>query len=249
MLQGCRDEVTIATKFGRWLDTEHGGGQAAYVREATEASLKRLRTDRIDLMQMHIPDPDTPIEETLGALAELVAEGKIREIGCSNFSADLLHRANAAAEDAGVPRFVSAQEQYSLLYRAPETALIPECEASGVALLPWRPLFNGLLTGKYRPGEPVPEDTRIGAKNAAQRDTLLSPSNLENVAKLARFAEDRGHTILELAFAWLLAHPFVPTVIAGVSSPRQVRSNVAAACWTLTAADRVDLEVLMAKMP
>jgi len=237
VLEGRRNDVVLATKFGRWLDDERGGGKAAYVRSATEASLKRLRTDRIDLMQMHIPDLATPIEETLGALAALIAEGKIREIGCSNFSADQLREANAAADANGLPRFVSAQEQYSLLHRAPAADLIEECERAGVALLPWRPLFNGLLTGKYRPGAPIPQDTRIGAKESAQRDKLLSPENLAAVARLTEFAEERGHTILELAFAWLLAHPFVPTVIAGVSSARQVQSNVAAANWELTAED------------
>lgn len=245
MLENHRNDVVIATKFGRWLDPEHGGGKPAYVRAATEASLRRLRTDRIDLMQMHIPDPETPIEETLGALGELVAEGKIREIGCSNFSAEQLRAANAAAAANGLPRFISAQEQYSLLHRAPAAELIAECVSSGVSLMPWRPLFNGLLTGKYSPGAPIPEDSRIGAKAAEQRDRLLSPANLAIVARLTEFAEARGHTILELAFAWLLAHPFVPTVIAGVSSPRQVQSNVAAAGWVLDAADVAALAKLL----
>lgn len=234
ILEGRRNEVVIATKFGRWLDDRRGGGKAAYVRAATEASLKRLRTDYIDLMQMHIPDPETPIEETLGTLGALVQEGKIREIGCSNFSTAQLRAANEVADAERLPRFVSAQEQYSLLHRAPAAGLIAECQRSGVAIMPWRPLFNGLLTGKYSSGALVPPDSRIGAKASEQRDKLLSPANMAMVARLTEFAEARGRTILELAFAWLLAHPFVPTVIAGVSSPGQVRLNAAAAAWTLT---------------
>ncbi len=240
-----RDRVAIATKFGRVLDDQRQGAKAAYVREATEASLRRLRTDRIDLMQLHIPDTTTPIEETLGALGELIAEGKIREIGASNFTADQVRSMVEAAKANGVPQFSATQAEFSLLHRAPVAPLIAECERSGLKLLPFRPLFNGLLTGKYRPGAPLPADSRIGGKSDAAKARIMSPANMATVGALTHYAEARGHTILQLAFAWLLAHDFVPSVIAGVTSPRQVASNAAAAEWSLTAAELAEVNALL----
>nr|WP_221774107.1 aldo/keto reductase [Novosphingobium flavum] len=245
-LRPHRDKVVLATKFGRWLDAERGGASARYVRSATEACLKRLQTDRIDLMQLHIPDPDTPIEETLGALQDLIKEGKIREIGSSNFTLEDIRGAAAASAGGKLPRFITTQLEYSLLHHREVAGLIAECERENVLVLPFRPLFHGLLTGKYRPGEPAPAGSRIGSKNADYQARILTPENLATVSALISFAEARGHTVLELAFAWLLAHPFVPSIIAGVSSPRQVVSNVAAAQWELTPAEKAEVDGLLA---
>ena len=247
-LKGRRDKVVIATKFGRRLDETRGGGSAHYVRAATEASLRRLQTDRIDLMQMHIPDPETPIEETLGALRDLQGEGKIREIGGSNLSAAQLRAVNEAANAAGLPRFVSVQEEFSLLHREPVANLLAECERQDVRLLPFRPLFHGLLTGKYNGGAPA-AGSRIANRSAEQQSELLSPSNLARVAALTGFAQAHGRSLLELAFAWLLAHEAVPSIIAGVSSPGQVASNAAAASWTLNAEDMAAIDALLEAQP
>jgi aryl-alcohol dehydrogenase-like predicted oxidoreductase len=246
ILKPHRKRVVIATKFGRALDETRRGAKAAYVRSATEASLRRLQTDYVDLMQLHIPDPDTPIEETLAALGELMAEGKIREIGGSNFSAVQLREVSQTAQACGLPRFASTQAQYSLLHRTPTAEVVAECERSGVRLLPWRPLFNGLLTGKYRSGPPPPDGTRIGGKTDAARADIMSSSNLATVAALTDFAEARGHSLLELAFGWLLSQGVAPSVIAGVTSPRQVASNAASAGWELTADEMAVVDQLLA---
>jgi len=248
-LKGRRDKVVLATKFGRWLDDTRGGGSAQYVRAATEASLRRLQTDRIDLMQMHIPDPATPIEETLGALRDLQAEGKIREIGGSNLSAEALRTVSAAASAAGLPSFTSVQEEFNLLHREPVADLLVECERLGVRLLPFRPLFHGLLTGKYSDRASLAPGSRIGNRSAEQQAELLSPANMARVAALTAFAQHHGHSLLELAFAWLLAHDAVPSIIAGVSSAGQVASNAAAAQWALTAADMAAIDALLDAQP
>jgi aryl-alcohol dehydrogenase-like predicted oxidoreductase len=232
-LKPHRRRVLIATKFGRVLDDRRRGAGASYVREATEASLRRLQTDYIDLMQLHIPDPTTPIEETLGALRDLMKEGKIREIGASNFSAAQLREMSKTARARGLPAFASTQAPYSLLYRKPVAGLLEECERSGVKLLPYQPLFNGLLTGKYKRGAAMDAMSRIGSKKADAQAQIMSPSNLATVDALTAYAEERGRTMLELAIGWLLGHPAIPSVIAGVSSPAQVRSNVASSSWEL----------------
>jgi aryl-alcohol dehydrogenase-like predicted oxidoreductase len=230
-----RDEALIATKFGRRHGDEYpGGASPGNVRAATEGALRRLNTDHIDLMQIHIPDPATPIADSLGALAELVEAGKIREIGVSNFTGPQLREA-VAAQQAGRARFVSTQEEYSLLHRDIEHDVLPECERLGIALLPYFPLYNGLLTGKYRPGQALPENTRIMNKPDAMRDSILSEQNLKIVGELIEFAESRGHSLLELTFGWLLSHQPISSVIAGATSPQQVASNAAAASWVLTA--------------
>jgi aryl-alcohol dehydrogenase-like predicted oxidoreductase len=238
-LGGRRDEVVVATKFGSRIDEGRQGARPEYVRQAAEDSLRRLGTDRIDLYQLHKPDPEVPIAETLGALDDLVRAGKVREIGCSNFSAGQLREAEDAAS-GGSARFVSVQNEYSIMHREPEYEVIPECERLALALIPYFPLASGLLTGKYRKGRPLQEGTRIGKGGRFQ--DLLSQENLSVVESLVEFAESRGHTILELAFSWLAARPTVGPVIAGATSPEQVRANAAAAEWTLSEAEIVELE-------
>jgi aryl-alcohol dehydrogenase-like predicted oxidoreductase len=237
-----RDEVVIATKFGSRLDEQRKGAAPEYVRQAAEDSLRRLRTDRIDLYQLHWPDPQVPIEDTLGALDELVRSGKVREIGCSNVSAEHLRAAEEATTREGVARFASVQNEYSLLHREPERDVLPECERAGIAFIPYFPLASGLLTGKYRQGQPVPEGSRL---QSGRGDSLLTERNLAVVEKLIEFSESRGHTILELAFSWLLERPAVRSVIAGATSPEQVRSNVAAAGWRLTDAELAEIDAIV----
>jgi aryl-alcohol dehydrogenase-like predicted oxidoreductase len=241
---GHRSDVIIATKFGNDMPGQGRGARPEYVRQAFEASLKRLRTDYIDVYQQHVPDPDIPIEETVGALDELVQAGKVREIGCSNFSAQQIREAQAAAaRGPGSARFVSVQNEYSLLHREPEEGVLAECERQGLAFLPFFPLKSGLLTGKYRKGQPIPEDTRV-AKYERYRK-LLTDENLDKVEVLIEFAESRGHTILELAVSWLLAHRVVASVIAGASSAEQLRANAGAAGWKLTPAELQEIDTLL----
>jgi aryl-alcohol dehydrogenase-like predicted oxidoreductase len=238
--------VIIATKFGNQMPGQGQGARPRYVKKAFEASLKRLRTDYIDLYQQHVPDPDVPIAETLGALNELVKAGKVREIGCSNFSAQQLREAQAAAgKRPGSAKFVSVQNEYSLLHRDPEEGVLAECEREGLAFLPFFPLMSGLLTGKYRKGAPVPEGTRV-AKFERYRK-LLTDENLDKVEALIAYAESRGHTILELAISWLLAHRVVASVIAGASSGQQVRANVGAAQWTLGTAELEEIDAVLSR--
>jgi aryl-alcohol dehydrogenase-like predicted oxidoreductase len=225
-----RDRVVIATKFGARIDDERKGARPEYIRRAAEASLRRLGTDRIDLYYLHQPDPDVPLADTLGALEELVTAGKVREIACSNFTAEMLRSANDTAR--GRARFTAVQNQYSLLHRDPEHDVIPECERLGIALVPYFPLASGLLTGKYRRGQPAPERSRIEA--GGYFAGLLTDQKLDTVESLRSFAESNGHTLLELAFAWLLARPVVASVIAGATSPHQVTANGAAGGWHLT---------------
>jgi len=246
-LQGRRDEVVIATKFGSPMgDDDRKGASARWIHQAVEDSLRRLGTDHIDLYQLHFPDQDTPIAETLGALTELVAQGKVREIGCSNFSSAQIVEADDTATAKDAARFVSVQNEYSLLNRRPEKNVLPACEARGMAFLPYFPLAHGLLTGKYRRGEPPPEGTRLAAMPDERRDQVLTDERLDVVDRLATFASARDHTVAELAFAWLLAHPAVASVIAGATRPDQVRANAAASDWELTAADLGEIEGLLA---
>ena len=236
ILEGRRDRVVIATKFGMEVDRTRRGAAPAYVRRALEDSLRRLHTDRIDLYQLHEPDPATPIADTLEALDGLVREGKVRQIGCSNFSGAQLLEASAAMKE-GAARFVSVQNELNLLDRADEQDALPVAEQLGLAYIPYFPLANGLLTGKYRPGV-VPEGSRLASSRRAEQ--LLTDGTFARLEALDRFAVDRGHSILELAFGWLLAHPPVASVIAGATTPEQVRANAAAAGWVLTA-DEMEL--------
>jgi len=236
-----RKEVLIATKFGNDMPGQGRGARANYVRLALDASLKRLNTDYVDLYQLHLPDPEVPIAETLGALDDLVKSGKVREIGCSNFSTAQLREAEqVSASRKGSARFVSVQNEYSLLHREPEQGVLAECERLGLGFLPFFPLASGLLTGKYRKGQPIPEGTRIAKYERYSK--LLTPGNLDKVEALISFAESRGRTLLELAFSWLLAHRAVASVIAGATSADQIRSNAAAADWKLSASDLEEIE-------
>lgn len=230
-LKGRRDEAIIATKFGSRVADGKEGARPEYVRQACEDSLRRLGVECIDLYQIHRPDPNTPIAETLDALNELVVAGKVREIGCSNFTALMLRDAVAAVKP-GSARFVSVQNHYSLLHREDEKDALPACERLGLAYLPYFPLANGLLTGKFRRGQAAPQGTRLGPGGWAHNQ--LTDDRLAVAEKLIAFAESRGHTILELAFGWLLSREVVASVIAGATSPEQIRTNAGAASWSLT---------------
>lgn len=239
-----RPEVIISTKFGYPGEAPGADGSPAYIRCAVEASLKRLGTDYIDLYFLHRPDPKTPIADTLGALNDLVKAGKVREIGCSDFSAEQIEEAEAASSDGNLARFVSVQNEYSLFHREPENGVLQECEKRGIGFLPYFPLANGLLTGKYRKGKPWPKGTRIS--NEPKKASDVTESKLDIVEKLAQLAESRGYSMLELAFSWLLAHKPVASVIAGATSPEQVRANAAAPRWQLTQNDLAEINKLLA---
>jgi aryl-alcohol dehydrogenase-like predicted oxidoreductase len=234
-----RDEVVLATKFGMEVDERRKGARPEYVRRALEDSLRRLGTDRVDLYQLHQPDPHTPVSDTLEALDGLVREGKVREIGCSNFSAEQVVEAHEAARYRAA-RFASVQNEYSLLHREPETDVLPECARLGLSFIPYFPLASGLLTGKYRPGEPAPPGSRLSG--GGLRDRFLAEENVAAAERLRAFAESRGRTLLELAFGFLLAHPPVASVIAGATRPDQIASNAAAAAWRLTEEELDEVE-------
>jgi aryl-alcohol dehydrogenase-like predicted oxidoreductase len=238
-LEGRRDQVIIATKFGMEMGKDQQGASPRYVHKAIEASLRRLRTDRVDLYQLHQPDPKTPIADTLGALDELVRNGKVREIGCSNFSVEQIREATKAAK--GV-RFVGVQNEFSLFHREPEKGVLQECEKQDMAFLPYFPLANGLLTGKYRVGTKPPEGSRAAEGFGPK---IFTKTNLEIVEALIKFAGARNHTILELAFAWLLSHKPVASVIAGASKPEQVRANASSASWQLSSDDLREIDAIM----
>jgi aryl-alcohol dehydrogenase-like predicted oxidoreductase len=240
-LRGRRDEVVIATKFGMDVDGLNGDdggrrGSAAYVRKAVESSLKRLDTDHIDLYQLHTPDPSTPIEETLGAMNDLVADGKVRAIGSSNLQAWQLVDASWVSKTKGLASFVTAQNEYSLYNRVAEVELTPACLALGVGILPYFPLAYGLLTGKYRRGEAAPAGSRLEAQ--AQR---LASADWDRIDALEAFAASRDISILHLAIGGLAAQPAVSSVIAGATRPEQIAANAAAGDWIPTAEDLREL--------
>jgi aryl-alcohol dehydrogenase-like predicted oxidoreductase len=239
-----RDEIVLATKFGMQIDVDHKGAKPAYVHSALEDSLRRLRTDHVDLYQLHAPDPDTPIAETLGALDECMRAGKTREIGCSNFTVVQLREAEAAGSE-GSARFVSVQNEYSMVRRRAERDILPECERAGLAFLPYFPLASGVLTGKYRRGQAPPAGTRLSG--VKQNEGPLADDTLAVVERLTEFAERRNRTMVELAIAWILAHGPVASVIAGATSPDQVRANVAAADWVLDHGEMAEIEALLIK--
>ena len=239
-----REDVVVATKFGMDMQGRNGPdwgvrGSRRYVRKAVEASLRRLGTDWIDLYQLHQPDPVTPIEETLAALHELVLEGKVRYVGCSNFSGWELVDADWTARTGGYARFVSAQNRYSLLDRSIEAELVPACEQLGVGVLPFFPLEYGLLTGKYRRGQAAPAGSRL-----ALEQTRFEGADWDRIEALEAFASDRGISMLQLAVGGLAAQPAVASVIAGVTRPEQVRANAEAGLWRPSDEDLAALEAI-----
>ncbi|HZT66373.1 MAG TPA: aldo/keto reductase [Acidimicrobiales bacterium] len=242
-----RDEVVIATKFSSPIDDDptHRGASPAWIVQAVEGSLRRLGTDRIDLYQQHFPDAEVPIEATLEALDRLVREGKVREIGCSNFSGQQIDQAASVAAEKGWTPFVSAQNQLNVLHRQPLDDVVPACARHGLGFLPYFPLASGLLTGKYSRGKPPPEGTRLAGMPEERASRLLSERNFARVEALTKFAESRGHTILELAIAWLAAQPTMASVIAGATRPEQVKANAKAVDWALTAEDLAEIDRLL----
>jgi aryl-alcohol dehydrogenase-like predicted oxidoreductase len=237
-LEGRRDRALIATKFGKPMDErpEDRRGNPDYIQWAVERSLRRLRTDVIDVYQLHEPDPVTPIAETLGALNDLVADGKVRWIGSSNFSVDQIEGAEEVAAGTGFHRFVSVQNEYSLAVRGAEDDVLPVCEKLGIGFLPYFPLASGLLTGKYRRGEEATEGRLAGR--------TIPDERWDRVEALERFAQARGASLLEAAIGGLLAMPAVTSVIAGATKPEQVRANVAAGEWEPGADDVEELRAL-----
>jgi aryl-alcohol dehydrogenase-like predicted oxidoreductase len=240
-----RDDVIVATKFGMLKPPEGSGltgGHPEWVARAADDSLRRLGTDRIDLYWLHAPDADTPIGDTLEALDRLVAAGKVREIGCSNFSAAQLDEADKAARERGTRSFAAVQNDYSLLQREPESEVLPACARLGIAFVPYFPLASGLLTGKYQKGQPPPEGTRLAQWGAPSDDKL------EVVERLDSFATERGHTITELALSWLAGRSEVASVIAGATKPEQVRANAdATTAWELTDDERAEVDAITAR--
>jgi aryl-alcohol dehydrogenase-like predicted oxidoreductase len=244
-----RDRVVITSKFG--MGEPPAGlppGHPTSVARACEDSLSRLGTDRIDLYLFHQPDPTTPVGETLAAMDALRREGKVREIGCSNFSAAQLDEAAATAADRGLQDFVCVQNEFSLLERAPEReGVLDACARLGLAFVPYFPLASGLLSGKYRRGRPVPPGTRLGGPTARPAEQVVDERRLAVVERLAAFAEQRGHTLLELALSWLAGHRDVASVIAGAMTPEQVSANVAAvSAWALTDDELFEVHRLVA---
>lgn len=230
-----RDRVVLATKFGMKMGDGLEGAKPAYLRRAVEDSLRRLRTDRIDLYQLHQPDKSTPIVDTLGALRDLVKAGKVREIGCSNFSAGQLREAGGG--------FVSVQNHYNLVHREPEAEVLPECVRSGIAFIPYFPLANGLLTGKYHPGQAFPQGSRASDSFGPK---VFDGANLAKAGALAEYARAHGHTLLELAVSWLASKTAVASVIAGSKTAEQARTNATAAAWKLSLADFGEIDKILA---
>ncbi len=245
-LKGKRHQVILATKFASPMGApDKQGGSRRYIMEAVEASLKRLQTDYIDLYQMHRPDSETPIEETLSALDDLVTQGKVRYIGNSNFTGWMIADADWTSRNEHLSRFISAQNNYSLLERRVEHEVNPSCERFGLGMLPYFPLASGLLSGKYTRGEPPPEGTRL-ANFGPRAAAALNDNNFDRLDRLTAWAQERGHTLLELAFAWLLGHKVVSSVIAGATKPEQVQANAATAGWKLTPEEVAEVTKLAA---
>jgi aryl-alcohol dehydrogenase-like predicted oxidoreductase len=242
VLEGRRDQVVLATKFGMDMGDGKGPrGSRDYIMQAVEASLRRLRTDVIDLYWYHRPDGVTPISETLGALDELVRGGSVRTIGGSNFDAHQIEEADAVAKERGYTPFTAIQNEYSLLVRDVEDEVLPACERLGLGFVPYFPLASGLLTGKYRPGEAGPAGARL-----SERDEIASEEQFELIAVLERYAEERGKSLLEVAIGALLVQPTVSSVIAGATKPEQVKANAAAGQWIPGGDDLSALQDLLA---
>jgi aryl-alcohol dehydrogenase-like predicted oxidoreductase len=246
-LRSRRDEAVIVSKFGMRTPPDGlSGGNPVWAVRACEDSLTRLATDRIDVYLIHTPDESTPIADTLTAISHLVDEGKVREIGCSNFSAEELEEAEEAAKEKGVRRFVTVQNEYSLLAREAREEVLPACRKLDLSFMPYFPLASGLLTGKYRKGQPPPPGTRL----AGRGDELMNDERLDLVERLKAFAEQRGHTILELAMSWLASQPEIATVIAGATSAEQVRANAEAVeAWRLSEDEFAEIDDLLGDDP
>jgi aryl-alcohol dehydrogenase-like predicted oxidoreductase len=243
-----RKDIVLATKFARPMDVggHFQGASRHYIMAEVEASLKRLKTDWIDLYQQHQPDRMTPIEETLRALDDLVRQGKVRYIGCSTLPSWQVVEAQWTAKHHGLHHFVSCQEEYSLLSRRLDREMMPMLQAYGLGLIPFAPLANGLLTGKYQRDMPLPEGARLSYMHRAA-DRYLTDSNWSVVERLEAFAAERGHTLLEVAVSWLLRRPQVASVIAGATKPEQVEQNSRAAGWALTEEDMREIDRLTAR--
>ena len=242
-----RKDVVLATKFAMTGFNAPVRGDRRYVIEACEASLRRLKTDWIDLYQIHRPDPSTPFEETARALDDLIRAGKVRYVGVSNFAGWQIADIQWTARSLGLNGFISHQDEYSLVVRDIEKEVLPAAKAHGLGLLPFFPLASGLLTGKYRRDQAPPEGTRLS--NAFMGNRYLTPANFDVVEKLEPFARDKNRSLLDLAFGWLLATPELSSVIAGATSPEQVEANVAAASWKLTAEELSEVNGLLGSQP
>jgi aryl-alcohol dehydrogenase-like predicted oxidoreductase len=242
-LRNRRDQAVVATKFGGSMGSpQRSGGSRRWIMEAVEDSLRRLDTDHIDLYQHHFFDTATPQEETLEALNDLVSQGKVRAIGCSNYDGAQIDEADATATEHGWADYVTAQNEYSLLKRSEvEDSVIPAAKRHGMGILPFFPLSSGLLTGKYRRGEQPPAGTRLGMDSGRARD-LMTDANFDIIEGLDGFARERGVALLDVAFGWLIAQPQVTSVIAGATSPEQVAANARAASWTPTSADLAEID-------
>jgi aryl-alcohol dehydrogenase-like predicted oxidoreductase len=238
-----RKDIVLATKFGLPMDAAETlrGASRRYIMSAVEASLRRLKTDWIDLYQLHRPDARTPIEETLRALDDLVRHGKVRYVGCSNLAAWQVADATWTAQANGLNRFVSCQDEYSLLVRGIERELMPAMQAHGLGLLPYFPLASGMLTGKYKRNAARPEGTRL-TTTQRMTDRFMTDANWATVERLQSFCDARGHSLLELAFSWLVGRPQVAGVIAGATRPEQLEQNAGAAGWALTASDLAEID-------
>ncbi|RTL48766.1 MAG: aldo/keto reductase [Rhodocyclaceae bacterium] len=245
VLGARRKDIVLATKFGKPMDDEgkRKGASPTYIVEAVHASLRRLKTDWIDLYQLHAPDPETPIEETLRTVETLVRSGKVRYFGVSNMPADQVGHTCRQAEALSLSGPITCQDEYSLLRRGMETELRPAMEAAQLSLLPFFPLANGLLSGKYRVGEAAPADTRLGIAPPYVQ-SYLGDEDRRAAERLRQFAERQGHSLLELAFSWLAAQPVVASVIAGATKAEQVRANSMAAAWRLSADELAEVDEL-----
>ena len=245
-LKGRRHEAVLATKVSSRVSEgpNNAGNSRKHIYDQVDVSLRKLRTDYIDLYQIHWWDPNTPIEETLRALDELIRAGKVRYAGCSNFAAWQVCESHWTAKTLGINGFVSMQPHYSMLYRKPEEEMIPFCEKYGIGILPYYPLENGFLTGKYRRDQPAPDGTRLAENDRG----ALTSRNFDILEGLEGFVSERGHTILELAFAWLLASPMVSSVIAGATRVEQVEANAASAAWSLTADELEEVNAILGEL-
>ena len=242
-LKGKRNRVLIASKFGFAKSHVAGKppGSAENIRAALEESLKKLQTDRIDLYQLHRPDAATPVAETMGALEDLVAEGKIRHYGCSFYSGAQMQEAANEAKRGGLKGFVTAQNAWNVLLRDIETDLVPVCETEGIAILPYYPIAKGLLTGKYRRGSSAPEGSRLA------NESDLADADFDVLEQLETYAKDHGQDLLTLAMSWLAAQPVTASIIAGASKPEQPGANVAAVGWKMTPSNLAEIDAIVPK--